>query len=355
LINGSSYDGGGVYGGTLNNCTLTGNSSGSGGGANSSTLNNCTLTGNSAFFGGGAYSSTLNNCALTGNSAEGLGGGAYGTTLNNCTLAGNSAQSGGGGAYSSTLNNCMLSGNSAGRGGGAFSSTLNNCTLMGNSASVDGGGAASSTLNNCIIYFNSGANYYASTLNYSCTAPQPAGGIGNITNAPLFLDLASGNLRLQSNSPCINTGDNNYVVGSTDLDGRPRLVGGTVDIGAYEFQLGLSGQFLGWLQRYNLPLDGSADFTDPDGDGVDNYHEWLAGSDPTNPFSFAPLLTLIPQCANVILTWPTNAVGFTLQSTTNLVSAAGWSTNSPAPVVIAGQNTVTNPITGAQMFFRLSQ
>ena len=29
------------------------------------------------------------------------------------------------------------------------------------------------------------------------------------------------------------------------------------------------------------------------------------------------------------------------------------STNSPAPVVIGGQNTVTNPITGPQQFFRL--
>jgi len=42
-----------------------------------------------------------------------------------------------------------------------------------------------------------------------------------------------------------------------------------------------------------------------------------------------------------------------LQSTTNLDSPAVWSTNSPSPVVIAGQNTVTNPITGTQQFFRL--
>jgi hypothetical protein len=32
-----------------------------------------------------------------------------------------------------------------------------------------------------------------------------------------------------------------------------------------------------------------------------------------------------------------------------------WTTNSPAPVVVNGQNTVTNPISGAQQFFRLSQ
>ena len=68
-----------------------------------------------------------------------------------------------------------------------------------------------------------------------------------------------------------------------------------------------------------------------------------------------PQLTIIPSGPYVILTWPTNAAGFTLQSTTNLVSPAVWTTNSPAPVVVNGQNTVTNPISGAQQFYRLSQ
>jgi uncharacterized repeat protein (TIGR03803 family) len=68
-----------------------------------------------------------------------------------------------------------------------------------------------------------------------------------------------------------------------------------------------------------------------------------------------PQLTIIPSGANVILTWPTNAAGFTLQSTTNLVSPAVWSTVSPAPVVVNGQNAVTNPISGTQKFYRLSQ
>jgi len=65
-------------------------------------------------------------------------------------------------------------------------------------------------------------------------------------------------------------------------------------------------------------------------------------------------LTIIRSAANVILTWPTNAAGFTLQSTTNLGSSAVWTTNSPAPVVVNGQNTVTNPISGAQQFYRLA-
>jgi hypothetical protein len=66
-------------------------------------------------------------------------------------------------------------------------------------------------------------------------------------------------------------------------------------------------------------------------------------------------LTMIPCGANVILTWPTNYAGFTLQSTTNLGSSVVWTTNSPAPVVVNGQNTVTNPISGTQQFYRLSQ
>jgi hypothetical protein len=66
-----------------------------------------------------------------------------------------------------------------------------------------------------------------------------------------------------------------------------------------------------------------------------------------------PQLTITPSGANVILTWPTNATGFSLESTTNVGSSAGWITNSLSPVVIGGQNTVTSPISGTQMFFRL--
>lgn len=63
-------------------------------------------------------------------------------------------------------------------------------------------------------------------------------------------------------------------------------------------------------------------------------------------------LTMIPVGANVILTWPTNLTGVTLQSTTNF---ADWTPVSPGPVVVNGQNTVTNPMSGTPQFYRLSQ
>ncbi len=68
-----------------------------------------------------------------------------------------------------------------------------------------------------------------------------------------------------------------------------------------------------------------------------------------------PELRISPSGSNVILRWPTNSVGFTLQCTTNLVLPTVWAAVSPGPVVVNGQNTVTNSISGTQKFYRLSQ
>jgi uncharacterized repeat protein (TIGR03803 family) len=68
-----------------------------------------------------------------------------------------------------------------------------------------------------------------------------------------------------------------------------------------------------------------------------------------------PQLTLTPSAGNIILSWPTNSTGLTLEYATSLVPPILWNTNSITPVIINGQNVVTNPITGAQMFFRLTQ
>jgi parallel beta-helix repeat protein len=315
---------GGAYGCTLHNCTVTGNTGGSG--ASGCTLYNCTLSGNEY---GGAWGSTLYNCTLTGNAAGGAagGGGADGCTMYNCTLAGNQD----GGAANSTLYNCTLTSNSAsgvgfrGFGGGALRSTLYNCTLTGNSAVGSGGGAYISTLYNCIVYFNTAsgdANYDASCiLNYCCTIPIPTNGVENITNSPLFVDYANGNLRLQSNSPCINAGNNAYVTTATDLDGNPRIVSGTVDVGAYEYQGPGSVISYAWLQRYSLPTDGSADYADPDHDGLNDWQEWICGTNPTNALSALRMVSAVPTSTNTTVAWQSvTGVSYFLERSADLAA-----------------------------------
>ncbi|MGA2242005.1 MAG: choice-of-anchor Q domain-containing protein [Verrucomicrobiota bacterium] len=353
----ASNAGGGAYQGTLNNCTFVGNTAGEGGGAFLSILNDCSFLSNSASFGGGCRQAIARNCTFTNNVASYWGGGAHNSTLDNCTFSKNSAEDGGGAIYG-TLNNCMLATNSASYGGGACAatlnyctlignsatyhsgdsysgygggadscllndcslrsnsafrygggasySTLNNCTLTGNSASSYGGGAYSGALTNCIVYFNTAPilpNYSICTLNHCCTTPQPTNGLDNITNAPLFVNQAGGDFHLQSNSPCINAGDNAYVTGTNDLDGNPRIKGGTVDIGAYEFQTPTSVISYAWLQQYGLTNNGSADYADADHDGMNNWQEWQAGTVPTNALSVLRLSSPTRNGSGLVVTW----------------------------------------------------
>jgi uncharacterized repeat protein (TIGR03803 family) len=76
---------------------------------------------------------------------------------------------------------------------------------------------------------------------------------------------------------------------------------------------------------------------------------------PGQPQLVPPQLAIMLSVSNVVLTWTNTATGFELKSTTTLASPAGWSANSPAPVVVNGQFTVTNPVSSATMFYRLSQ
>src|SRR5262245_56711953 len=310
--------------------------------SSSAVVSNCLLQGNSASYnGGGASGGTLRNCTLIANTANG-GGGASEGTLQNCTLAGNSAALGGG-VYQSVLNNCTVAGNTASWGGGACLGVLNNCTLTGNSALSQGGGVIGVTicgdsfcqkikvtLNNCVVYHNTAplaANFsdqFAIFMS-SCTTPLPTNGIGNITNAPLFVDAAAGNLRLQSNSPCINAGRNASAPAGLDLDGNLRIAGGTVDIGAYEFQSPQSTLSYAWLQQYGLPTDGSADFADPDGDGHNNWQEWRAWTDPTNSASALRLLSPLSRTNGLLVPWR-SVIGqnYFLSRSTNLSAPSSF-------------------------------
>jgi uncharacterized repeat protein (TIGR03803 family) len=79
-----------------------------------------------------------------------------------------------------------------------------------------------------------------------------------------------------------------------------------------------------------------------------------AGQGTVYSLSLLPELTIAPSGAKMILTWPTNFTGYTLQSATNITSPI-WTTNFLTPTVVNGQNTLTNPVSATQQFFRLSQ
>src|SRR5262245_1826224 len=190
-------------------------------------------------------------------------------------------------------------------------STLNNCSLAGNwTSGHTSGGASFSTLNNCItysntaaIYSNTAANYYSCGLNYCCTTPMPYSGSGNITNLPLFLNPAAGDLRLQSNSPCINAGNNAYAPNGGDLGGNPRTKGGAVDMGAYEFQTPQLIISYAWSLQHGMSTDGSADHADPDNDHFDNYSEWRAGTEPFDASSALRVLCVSPGTNGTLVMW----------------------------------------------------
>ncbi|PSK91592.1 right-handed parallel beta-helix repeat-containing protein [Taibaiella chishuiensis] len=271
---------------TLTNCTFSGNTASTYCGgmdnyASSPTLTNCIFSGNTAGTSSGGmdnYSSspTLKNCTFSGNTAGTYGGGmsnyASSPTLTNCTFSGNTGTLHGGGMHnennsSPIISNCAFSGNAAGfNGGGMYnlsncSPTLINCTFAGNRANAGGGainnydGTANPTITNTIIYGNtSGILNFGGTpvITYSLVQGIAAGP-GNINGStnPLFINpqpasaapTTAGNYLLQASSPAVNAG-NNDSVGYTpliDLAGNPRIMGCTVDMGAYEYQTANSG------------------------------------------------------------------------------------------------------------------
>lgn len=307
----TNLSGGAAYS-LLTGCTLAWNS---GGGAYECILDHSTLTNNWAGNGGGAWASDLTNCLVSGNWASGYGGGVCGGTLTRCTVVSNWAGSGGGASGAThnyvlgcSLDDCLLVGNWAtNQGGGTYhASYVRNCSVVANSATNAGGGSSQSMSYNSIIYYNeapTNANSIYGQNLFCCVTEDGYGGAYNVTNAPLFVDLSSLDLHLASNSPCINSGKNAYATSIVDFDGKPRNVGGTVDIGAYEFQEPTSAISYAWLELFGLPADGSADCTDPDHDGMNNWQEWIGGTNPTNALSALVLLTPTSNGTNVTVTW----------------------------------------------------
>ncbi len=258
----SGVNGGGIYLGSGSNCTFYGNSGYNGGGAYHTTISDCILNCNTSYYGGAIYGGTINDSLVVSNLAYLSGGGMSGGTAINSVFRDNVSYVNGGGFSETTINNCKITGNHANKyGGGMFKGTANNCVINDNWASYDGGGAATGILNNCtvidnrangvgggvsggeirnsIIWYNhastSGNNINSLTASiYSCSPDIVNGVNGCITNYPQFSDVENENFHLLRTSPCYDTGNNSYVEGSSDFDGNARIVGGIVDMGAYE-------------------------------------------------------------------------------------------------------------------------
>ncbi len=331
-----NQSGGGVWANDGNevvtNCVLIGNAANSGGGGvYVGSVINCSIIQNSAYGGGGVASSTVTNSLILSNSASAYGGGADSATLYNCKLIQNVGTTGGGAANSS-LYGCLVAGNSASLGGGIYIPyDVLNCTIVGNNSFTGSGGIESGgrSFANNIIYFNtvtngSNPNYDGVTLLFNCCTIPLKNGSGCITNDPGFVDYANGDFHLQSNSPCINGGGNGYVKTSTDLDGDPRIVDGFVDVGAYENQTSVFVLPYFFAQQYGLSLDGTID---SDGDGMNNWQEAIAGTNPTNAASVLKVLSVSQNSSGLTVTWQsTNTRRYYLQRSINLSALPGFTT-----------------------------
>ncbi len=257
-------DGAGIYslGGTvtISNSTISGNSANRSVGGifnrGSLQITNCTISGNAARYGGGGIGNsgtlTINHSVLRNNSAYykwfGLGGAiSNGGTLeiHNSTLSGNRVDGGGGAisnaAGTATITNCTLTDNysihTEVQGGGGLRNTEGGMLQIGNS--IINSGSTDANFNNTATVISLGYNLSndnaSGVLNGAgdqlntnpMLGPLQDNGGSTFTHAPL------------SGSPAINAGDPNFVPPPfTDQrgPGYDRVVGGRVDIGAFEVQ-----------------------------------------------------------------------------------------------------------------------
>jgi len=186
------------------------------------------------------------------NGSDVFGGGVAidwsGGTVQNCIVRGNTAATSGGieCCGSGKIINTLITRNSAGSYGSGVrlrdGGYMESCTVVSNLSGgcgvyITSGGGPPPVILNSIIYYNETQNRVGSvtgmTNAYVCTTPAIAG-TGNITNEPRFVNLG-GDYHLMAGSPCIDAGGNRpWMATGTDLDGKPRIINGRVDMGAYE-------------------------------------------------------------------------------------------------------------------------
>ena len=214
-------------------------------------------------------------------------------------------------------------------------------------------GDGSTTVRNCIIArqhdtmpdIAPGTMPTSCVITHSCAGSNMVHGVnGNITNAPSFIDWENGDYRLAYGSPCINSGTNEaWMAAATDFDGNPRMVDGTVDMGAFEYDRALyDSDEDGLIDADEIDLFGTSPIkSDTDGDSSSDYNEYIADTSPTNPADFFQILKIDGSTVSFD---SSDARLYTLLSTTNLVggqwSEVGSQMGAGGPDSMSGTNNV---------------
>jgi hypothetical protein len=115
-----------------------------------------------------------------------------------------------------------------------------------------------------------------------------------------------------------------------------------------------------WLASYGLPSNGSADYLDTDGDGMNNWQEYLAGTNPTNAGSVFRITSgQVISGTGFIVRWSSvsNRL-YDVMRSTNLASGAGGFVPLASATNLAGtppQNTWTDSASQAagSVFYRV--
>ncbi|MGJ8696457.1 MAG: hypothetical protein ACSHYF_09070 [Verrucomicrobiaceae bacterium] len=172
---------------------------------------------------------------------------------------------------------------------GSTSISMTNCSLAGNSAEFSGGAIRGSLIEmtNCIVWGNTAPIF--AEIEGSLTGRNNLNEGEAQASNPLFIrnpgTLAAddyGDLRLQMNSPALESGLNEAISTPGDLADQARIVG-TVDLGAFE----------GYYTTFEL-----SGFSDPNGDdngnGISNFAEYVRGGDPAadDDLALLPLIDL---------------------------------------------------------------
>ena len=136
------------------------------------------------------------------------------------------------------INNTIVSASNGGADAAVIADGFNQNVLIENNIISAAGDNAALLCNPIyqggppIVEFNDAFNQ---TVSYGDSCSGFGGNNGNISADPMF--VMKNNYQLSAASPAINAGSNSApYLPKKDLAGHPRIVGGTIDMGAYEFQ-----------------------------------------------------------------------------------------------------------------------